>query len=624
MMGADRTILLSWRGRWLKQVVVVDNASKLYQSKIRGAVGRPSMRLMSFPFAATSRRTPSSIYLPACLLIGPVLLLLFPALPFANDKLCDEWYVFGLFHNLPEAVRWWPGQRQTGRFAEILPGFVFTRLLPGTYSDYAQFLLFFGLSQVLIFKSAETLFCKSRAALATIFFSCSPLVVALYAVTCDGPVVTYISLSLFGVSRAVAARSARSCLAWMLLSGLGWGAAINAHLAAASFGVSAYLFFAARLLLNQTISFRSRVHLIAKAAVVVVLGVSLLHLFLAALAALVFKASPWIVLNQEFQAATIFAKEKISSDWYAHWYLRDAKMGWFSLGLAMAAVQFFSCLRKLQLPQAWTNSDRSTLAIATSFVASFGLWVVFEMTGGIFLQYETYYIMMWPFLTLTLFSGDLGWDGERRFALVPLYLIACLLCLVPGVAGLWRFSREAHAGTSVIIAAGVVALCVMVLNTRWQVGRTLVAAGILSLLALVGLVTRPYEGYAIWSSKGGEARRSYARLHAGIEFTLRLTKASRQRPVIWTNEHETSDGAGFVDSFLYCDVNRDFPEVDPEDMPIAGDFVVALARPETLTTQLEAAARRLSVSLKTVGTMMLRDERGPYDIVVMSVTAAPP
>ncbi len=581
------------------------------------------MRLISFLFAATGRRTLSSICLPACLLIGPVLLLLFPALPFANDMLCDEWYVFGLFHNLPEAVRWWAGHRQPGRFAEILPGFVFTQLLPGTYSDYALFLLFFGLSQVLIFKSVEILFCKSRAALATIFFSCSPVVVALYAVTYDGPVVTYIALSLFGVSRAVAARSARPCLAWMLLSGFGWGAAINAHLAAASFGAFAYLFFAARVLLNQAVSFRSRVYLIVEAAIVVVLGVTLLHLFLAALAALVFKASPWLVLNQEFQAATIFVKEKNSSDWYAHWYLRDAKVGWFFLGLAMAAVQLFNCLRKLQLPQAWTNSDRYTLAIATSFIVSFGLWVVFEMAGGIFLQYETYYIMMWPFLTLTIFSGDLGWDGDRRFALVPLFLIACLLCLVPGVAGLWRFSREAHAATSVVIATGAVLLCVVALNTRWQVGRTLVAAGILLLLALVGLVTRPYEGYAIWSIKGNQARHSYARLHAGIEFTLRLTKDSRRRPVIWTNEHEISDGAGFVDSFLYCDVNRDFPEVDPEDMPVTGGFVVALARPANVTKEIDAAARSLNLDLKTVGSMMLTDERGPYDIVVMSVTAAP-
>jgi hypothetical protein len=576
------------------------------------------MKRIAFFLSAVGRPPLSALYFSGCLLIGPVLLIVFPGLPFANDSLCDEWYVFGLFHHLPEAARWWSDYRQPGRFAQILPGFLLTRVLPGTYSDYAQFLLFFELSTIFIFKALEALFSTRRAALAAIFFSTSPLVVALYGVTVDAPIITYETLSLFAVARALTARSSRSCLGWMLLSGLGWGAALNAHLASASFGAFSYLFFAVRVLLKRNLSLRSKASLIGTAAVVVTLGVILLHVFLAMVAALMFNASPSIILNQYYEATRVFAIDK-NSYWISMKYFRDSKVGFFLLGLAVAGIYLFDLLRKARLLQEWTSSDRHTFAIAVTFIVSFGLWFAFDMLGAVFLQVDSYYVMMWPFLTLTIFAGDLGWDGHRQFFLVLFFAIACLLCLAPSLPDDLKFSRTALAQIATVVAIGATLLGGLTLKVKSQPGRTMLVGGFLSFLAFTGFITRPWEGGALWLNDGKDARRTYARLHAGLDFTLGLIKESPREPVVWTNENETPDGTGFEGSFLYCE-GKEFPEVDLQHRPASGDFVVALARPQNLDDRLEAAARTLKIVLKVVDTMTLKDDRGPYRIVVLSVT----
>lgn len=163
-------------------------------------------------------------------MIGPVLLLIFPALPFANDGTCDPWYVYGLYFNLPDFVQWIPNGRQTARLTETLPGYFLTDILPGIASDYVNFLLFFTVAVLFLYKAAALLFSQERAAFAAIFFALSPLVIGNYAVTFSGPGITYEILALYCAVRAIRAAKLRQLSGWMFLSGIALGAGLHAHL----------------------------------------------------------------------------------------------------------------------------------------------------------------------------------------------------------------------------------------------------------------------------------------------------------------------------------------------------------------------------------------------------------
>jgi hypothetical protein len=564
--------------------------------------------------------SPASFYVLGCMLIGPLLLILFPQGSFLNDNHCDAWYVFGLFHNLPEMVKWWPNDRQTGRFAEILPGFLLTRLLPGVYSDYAHFLCFFTLSAYLIFKTVEAFFSRPRAALATIFFCFSPFIIGTYGVTYDSPVITYEIVSLFGVARALTTLNPRYRLGWMLLSGLGWGAAMNAHLASSLFGAYSYLFFALRVFLERSVSLRSRISIVAAAAVFVLVGVILLNLSLGLLAALVFKTSPWIVFNQVYVAARIFAQE--TNQWIPSWYSQGANTGMYLLGLATACVCFIYYLQRARHERQSTVAERHTLAITLSFVLSFGVWFVYDMLGGVFLQYEYYFILMWPFLTLTIFAGDIGWDAESQFRFVLVFLIACCLGIIIRTPNLANISRATEAEISVVIAFGVAVLFSVALRIENGPRRTILAAGTLLLLSLMTLVARPHKmGYQLFHPPGGEAPiNAYARLHAGVNFVDWVTKGARSAPVFWTNPAEIPDAIPYASSFLACEFGY-FPAVGADiSNSQTGDFIVVIARPENLLDRIKVAIRDLKLDVKVIDTMVLKDDRGPYSILITSVT----
>ena len=155
-------------------------------------------------------------------LIGPLLLIDFPATPFANNG-CDPWYVFGLYHDLPQYVQKLSWARQPARFATNLPGYFLTHIFYGIAADYALFLVIYTLAVIFLFKAASLLLSRRESILVALFFALSPYIVANYSWTLSAPAVTYEAIALFCAARAIVAVASRKRLMWIFISGLAWG-----------------------------------------------------------------------------------------------------------------------------------------------------------------------------------------------------------------------------------------------------------------------------------------------------------------------------------------------------------------------------------------------------------------
>ena len=232
-------------------------------------------------------------YCISLLLFGPVLLLIFPSLPFANDGHCDPWYVYGLYFNLPEQLRWAPAARQVARLPGVLPGYLLTHVLPAVESDFAIFLLFFSLAAFFLYKTAALLFSQQRAVLTAIFFATSPIVIGNYAVTFSGPAITYEVLALYCAVRATRSAGLRQLFGWMFLSGVAWGAGLHAHLAVLAFSDFIYLFFALFMLFEPDQLLKYRIGRIAAGAAATLSGLAVITAAMSVFAAVAWGAKYW-------------------------------------------------------------------------------------------------------------------------------------------------------------------------------------------------------------------------------------------------------------------------------------------------------------------------------------------
>ena len=355
------------------------------------------------------------------LLFGPALLLIFPALPFANDGHCDPWYVYGLYFNLPEQVRWEPAARQVGRLTGVLPGYLLTHVLPAVASDYAIFLLFFSLAVFFLYKTAALLFSRQRAAFVAIFFATSPIVVGNYAVTFNGPAVTYEVLALYCATRAISSAGARQSFGWMFLSGIAWGAGLHAHLAVLAFSGFIYLFFALSILSEAHRTMGSRIGRVAAGAAATLCGLVAVTATTSIFAAVAWGTQYWsIIINQVLIAPATL--DHVVQFWQVDWYYNSPKIGMFLLGLGAAAIGIVTHGRDTTARNA-AKPERGRLAIAISFALTMGLLIVNDSLHGVFLQYDYYYVLLWPFLALTIFAAvpDIGSRASDIFLFFFVY-----------------------------------------------------------------------------------------------------------------------------------------------------------------------------------------------------------
>jgi hypothetical protein len=562
------------------------------------------------------------------ILIGPALVFIFPRLPFANNGNCDPWYVHGLYFNLPEFLRWYPNLRQTGRLTATLPGYFLTYTLPGISSDYVLFFLFFTLAALFLYKTAALLLSRERAAFAAIFFALSPIVIGNYAVTYTAFSVTYEILAFYCATRAIFAGGWRRLFGWMFLSGIAWGAALQAHLGVLAFSGFIYLFFGLCVLFEFERDIRSRIGSIATGAGAVLLGLAIITAGLSIFSAVMWHAQYSTVLNQVYYVSLALERDA-RLYWNKDWYLESSSIGMYLLGFAAAAI---AASQKMPLRRDDASAaERRNFALAASFITTLAILLFHALSRGVYLQYEYYYVFLWPFLALALFAVGIERGVRTSFALVLLFALACFA----GVA-IKQYEMPdwaIHQQTIASLVLGVIAIVLLFVLQRAV--RTSLLGGYLLTLALLTLFVRPHEtGWQLWEAPNSkESRHSYARLNSGLKFLAATFKdpnvAPFDKPKFWLDEDSVLDAPSYARSYLWCQFPR-LPNIGSErwtgpDLPFEpGDALVIVARPPDLFNRVKSALSKLNLEPGKIGSATIVDEKGPYELLVVSVRSTSP
>lgn len=558
------------------------------------------------------------------LLIGPALCVLFPALPFLNDGHCDPWYEFGIFQNLPLILHWYPHARQPGRITEVLPGYILTHLFAGIYADYAQFLLYYTISVVCVYKTAKLIFNDQRAVLAGLFFALSPIVVGNYGVTYSAPVVTYETLAFFCAARA-AFESKRNA-AWMFLSGIAWGAGIIAHLYALVFGGFIYIWYAISIYLRSGVGRGARIATIAAAALSVTLGVLVLTAVVGACTAIAFNVPLSTILDQVTYAASAYHNNS-TEYWDPKWYFTGPKVGMFLLALIVAGLRISEWLFTEQRSEL-SNAQRYSVALSIAFVVTFVVLCVDEMAKDIILQEDYYFVFLWPFLALTIFAFDFKMTFIPRVPLALLFFVAFFVGISLKTGTLHYLNGEAKTYASAAIAVACGALIIVAMAARAPLTRAMTGCAFLLMLSLTSLAVRPHHfGYQLWDWDNSTApREAYRRVHLGLEYLggfFSQKSAPQGEFRFWTNEREVPDGLAYARSFIFCGFQR-FPNykptVDATQQFNPGQTIIVIARSDNIMARVTAAFDNLNLHATVVGSVTIPDSAGPYDILVTVVS----
>ena len=468
--------------------------------------------------SATLRRVTPAWWLA---LIGPLLLIDFPATPFANNG-CDPWYVFGLYHDLPLYVEKLSWARQPARLATNLPGFLFTHIFYGIAADYALFLLIYTLAVIFLFKAASLLLSRREALLVALFFALSPYIVANYSWTFSGPAVTYEIIALYCAMRAVKAFGSRKRLLWIFISGLGWGAALNSHLASLIFGTFIYFFFALCVLFEVKSPRGERIKLIILSAFSVIAGVSVFNAVMCLVAVVLFHAPYSLILQQMLYMPAAMKAAVGYSQLDQH--LQGPKMGAFLLGIVLSATAAISYGHRMASRVELTVSQRQRFAMALAFLLTFACLLAHEILfRGIFLQFSAYYHMLWPFLALVIFAIEFDWDMIH----IPVPLSFFVLCVI-GLSSR-TFSDDEHAQTigSLAVALAAGGLAIAFLNVKYRAMRTLIVCAFAVAVSGTTFFWRTAEaGYQIWEPRveGEVLPGQYQRLHFGLNFLSEILR----------------------------------------------------------------------------------------------------
>jgi hypothetical protein len=562
----------------------------------------------------------------AVVLIGPILLLIFPALPFANNGHCDPWYVYGLFFNLPEQVHWRPAARQVGRLTETLPGYVLTHALPAVVSDYALFLLFFTTATLFLYRSAALLLSPARAAFAMIFFAFSPIVIGNYAATFSGPSITYEILTLYCVTRAICCAGTRQLLGWMFLSGIALGAGLEAHLAVAVFSIFAYLLFTISVFLEFERNVRRRLTRIAGGAAATSLGIVAIMAATMMLSTALWGEQYWSIALNQIASIPDAVENNATLYWQSDWYLNAPNIGMYLIGIGVAAIGIARYSRAGANVSGGDRSARFEYAINIAFAATISILLVGELRRGIFLQYDYYYVLLWPFLALAIFTQPIDRELRHRFFYILLFAVVCCLCVA-----IKRYDLPAWAGDHEVAVSLVLAATTVMALLAWQRGpSSALVAVYLVVLGFSTSVVRPLDmGAHLWDrANGDEWRNSYVRINSGLQFlaqTFGNNGAEIPAPKFWVDGDAVSDGPAYPRSYLWCGFHP-FPEFDPERWQhglafLPGDLVVVIASPSDLFNRVTSALASRGLVPAKISSKTIEEADGPYEILVISVAA---
>lgn len=561
---------------------------------------------------------------------GPILVLIFPALPFANNGHCDPWYVYGLFFNLPDQVHWRPTARQVGRLTETLPGYVVTHALPAVVSDYVLFLLFFTTATFFLYKAAALLLSPTRAAFATIFFAFSPIVIGNYAVTFSGPGLTYEILALYCGTRAIRCASNRGVFGWMFLSGIALGAGLQAHLAVMAFCCFVYFLFGASVFLELERDIQCRIKRIAEGAAAALVGLVAITAATSILASAMFGSKYWsIVLNQiEDVPAVLDSSARLF--WQNDWFLTGPNIGMYSIiiGVGVAAIGIGRFVHTVSNRRGSLQQNRFEVAISAALGLTVLGLLVDASRQGVFLQYDYYYALLWPFLALAIFARPIDRDLKFGLIFVIFYAVVCCVCVAIKQYALPSWINDHQAVLSLVSGAVTVILLLALQRAPHPalVGVCLLGFGLSALV-----VRSQHMGtHPLWDRpNGSEWRNSYARINSGLKFlaeTLGNGVANPHGPAFWVDGDTVSDGPAYVRSYLWCGFHH-FPKIDQERWEAgytfdSGDVLVVIAPPSNLFSRVTVALASLGLIPTKMSSMtIVNEEEGPYEILVVSVAA---
>jgi hypothetical protein len=583
------------------------------------------MRWLTWAAKSVAESRPAA-YGKLVVFIGPLLLLIFPALPFANDGHCDPWYVYGLFFNLPDQIHWRPAARQVGRLTETLPGYVLTHTLPSVVSDYVLFLLLFTTATLFLYKAAALLLSPTRGAFVALFFAFSPIVIGNYAATFSGPSLTYEILALYCAARAIRCVITRRFLWWMFLSGIAFGAGLHAHLAVAVFCIFVFLLVAISIFLETERGYQCRLTRIAGGAAATLFGIFVLTAAVSIFVVALWGLQYWSIGLNQIASIPDAIENNATLYWQGDWYDKGPYVGSYLTGIGVAAIGIALYVRAAAANRdGGYQQNRFGFAINMAFAVTMLILLIGESRQGIFLQYDYYYVLLWPFIAIAIFSQPIDERLERRVLFVLLYAVVCCAFVAIKKDDLPSWASDHAVAVSLILAT----LAIGVLLAQRLTGRTMFVGLYLLALGLLTLGVRPQDmGTQLWDrANRSEWRNSYARINSGLKFlaqTLDNYGAQTPAPKFWVDSESVSDGPAYPRSYLWCGFHP-FPEIDTERWEHGlsfdpGDVVVVIAAPRHLFDRVTLAlASHGLVPLEISSKTLADEEDGPYEILVIYV-----
>ena len=471
--------------------------------------------------------------------VGPVLIAIHPAIPFLNDGNCDPWFLFGTFYHFPDATHWQgnhgPG-RQIARLTQVIPGYFLTKAFDGIGADYAMFFMYYS-AAVLFFHRAVRILIDDKVALfAAILFAVHPLIVANYSVTFASPAITYSIASLYFVARALVAENGRGKLAWLFVSGIAMGAALHAYLGIVAFGIANYLIYMFRVFFYAPATIWQRIWGVVKAGLVVAAGMAGFTVALGGVAVL-FGADFTLVFTQFLYIPTAHTN---SAEYYykPDWYLHGGVAGTLVAACLASGINFHLCRARTKRFALREEVRKSVLSISWAILFLTILLLAYNELGGVFLQYDYYYVFFVPYFCLVIFSPLLFFDFGKSSSVVmwaTVFLLCCLgaIAVNDDVLGwLHQSPIEAVASLAVAVCAGLT-YGYFVFAHRIGAGA---AALFAALIILMLIIVRPEQmGAQIWTfPRNLQDARAYQRVREGLAVLNRLH--FKNFPQFWVDQ----------------------------------------------------------------------------------------
>ena len=298
----------------------------------------------------------------------------------------------------------------------------------------------------------------------------------------------------------------------------------------------------------------------------------------------------------------------------------------FLLGLGAAAIGAITIRQKLAQRKA-TDPERRDLAIAISFALTMGLLLADDSPHGVFLQYDYYYVLLWPFLALTIFSVVPDADFPAKDFLPLCFASACLLGI--GVKQYDMPNWAAAYQVAELIAIAILAIALILALQRSA--RVWIFTGYLLMLATSTLIVRPDDfGGLLWEAPNDNLRRhSYARLNSGLRFLAQTFSDPKLHvnnvPQFWADEENVDDGLPYPRSYIWCGFHR-FPKIDPERWQtrygkfLPGEILVIVARPPNLFDRARKILNGLKLEPTELASKTIADDDGSYEILVVRLS----